>query len=386
LRSFCEQSPANFDWLEEQGVPFDASPCPYKTSYPSNLYYFYYSGNESFAPYSDHSEPAPRGHRAHGKGVSGAALFNPLRKTVLRKGVKLLPQHKAVRLITEDNGRVIGVELQALKQGSLSAFIHRQVASLMVFLRYVTIFAPLANYLMRWLVEWLEDNFAEPIRVQARQGVVISSGGFYFNRAMVGQYAPGYLDGVPLGTIGDDGSGIKLGLSVGGQTGLMDSLSAWRFINPPEAFIRGVLVDGHGRRFCNEMLYGAQLSERIMKEADGKAWLIIDKALFQQALREITPSRAMWFQSVSALMYLFVARRRASSLPVLARGLGISGQDLSQTITDYNELAGSGEPDPLGKPASFLTALGGGPYYALDCSAKSLLACPTLNLGGLKLD
>src|SRR5437899_1408941 len=36
LRRFCDQSPDMIDWLAELGVPFRASLCPYKTSYPSN--------------------------------------------------------------------------------------------------------------------------------------------------------------------------------------------------------------------------------------------------------------------------------------------------------------------------------------------------------------
>ena len=60
---------------------------------------------------------------------------------------------------------------------------------------------------------------------------------------------------------------------------LRERVSAWRFINPPEAFVRGILVDRNGKRICNEMLYGAQLAERIMKQAGGKAWVIIDRAL-----------------------------------------------------------------------------------------------------------
>jgi 3-oxo-5alpha-steroid 4-dehydrogenase len=386
LREFCEQSPENFDWLVAQGVPFEASPCPFKTSYPSNLYYFYYSGNESFPPYSEQAKPAARGHRAHGRGVSGAALFVPLRASALRKGIKLLEQHKAVRLIADDTGKVIGVEVKAMRPGTLSGWLHRQLSALMVFLRYVTIFTPFVNYGMRGCIEALENHYSVLTRVFARQAVVISSGGFYFNRTMVRQYAPEYLDGVPLGTIADNGSGIKLGESVGGQTGLMDNISAWRFINPPEAFVRGILVDQKGNRICNEMLYGAQLAERIMKQAGGKAWLVIDHALFRQAHREMGPSRAMWFQSVSALMFLYLARSRGASLDQLASKLGMPAEALARTVGDYNNLALAGGRDAMGKPAEFCTALGEGPYYALDCSADSLMMCPALSLGGLKVE
>lgn len=386
LRAFCEDSPDNFDWLVQHGVPFDASLCPYKTSYPSNQYYFYYSGNESFAPYNEHASPAARGHRAHGRGVSGAALFAPLMESALAKGVQLLAQHKAMRLIINDANKVIGIEAWAMKAGSLSGQLHGLISWLMVFLRYVTIFTPFVTHGMRWCVEMLERHYSLAVRVHTRQAVVISSGGFYFNRNMVAEHAPEYLPGVPLGTIGDNGSGIKLGQSVGGKTGFMENISAWRFINPPEAFVRGILVDGTGKRICNEMLYGAQLAERIMKQGGGTAWLIIDQRLFKQAHRELGPGRAMWFQSVSALMFLYLARRRADSLDVLANKLEMPAGVLEQTVAEYNHLSRAEQPDPMGKPLEFCNAIESGPYYALDCSADSLMMCPALSLGGLMVD
>ena len=51
LRDFCDRSVENLGWLEGHGVPFEASLCPYKTSYPTDDYYLYYSGNEGFAPF-----------------------------------------------------------------------------------------------------------------------------------------------------------------------------------------------------------------------------------------------------------------------------------------------------------------------------------------------
>lgn len=165
----------------------------------------------------------------------------------------------------------------------------------------------------------------------------------------------------------------------------MDSISAWRFINPPEAFVRGALVNQQGEHICNEMLYGAQLGERIMKLAAGKAWLIIDKTLSKQAHREISPRRAMWFQSVAALMFLYAARRRGNTLEALAKKLGMPVAALSQTVANYNALAQSGQQDAMGKPKQFFSALNEGPYYALDCSSDALMMCPTLSLGELKV-
>jgi 3-oxo-5alpha-steroid 4-dehydrogenase len=385
LQQFCNDSPANLAWLNEQGVPFEASLCPFKTSYPSNQYYFYYSGNESFAPYSDTATPAPRGHRARGKGVSGAALFAPLKESAKRKGVEILTQHRALGLIKNKDGDVLGVAVSKMPQGSIATWLHRQLYSIMIYLRYASMYVPIITWCIRAMLEALEARFGQTLRLRAKNGVVLSTGGFFYNRNMVEQYAPKNLPGMPLGTIGDDGSGILMGESVGGATALMDNISDWRFVNPPQAFIRGVLIDSQGKRICNEMLYGAQLAERIIERADGQAWLLIDASLARQALGEIGPSRAMWFQSAAALMFLMLARKKAPTLAQLANKLGISPEALRETVSQYNHLSDEGH-DPMGKPADYLAKLGKGPWYALDCRIDGLVRNPSITLGGLRVD
>ena len=50
LRRFCDSSVEMIDWLEENGAKFDSTLCPYKTSYPTDAHYLYYSGNEKAWP------------------------------------------------------------------------------------------------------------------------------------------------------------------------------------------------------------------------------------------------------------------------------------------------------------------------------------------------
>lgn len=386
LRQFCEDSAGNIEWLMQQGVPFHASLCPFKTSYPSNQYYLYYSGNESFPPYSDTATPAPRGHRAHGKGVSGAALFKPLQESARNKGANILTQHRVMGLVCDKDGDIIGVQACGMPQGSLATFLHRQFYALLIFLRYAAMYAPVVAYCLRRMLEKLESAFGQTTMVRATSGVIISTGGFFYNRGMVEQYAPSYLPGLPLGTIGDDGSGILMGQGVGARSALLDNVSDWRFVNPPHAFIKGILVDSNGQRICNEMLYGAQLAEQIMHRANGQAWLLLDTDLAKQALREIGPSRAMWFQSAAALVFLLLARKKAVTLDKLARKLGIPAAALRRTVADYNELAADSQPDPMGKPAEHLAMLGEAPWYALDCRIDGMVRNPSITLGGLSVD
>jgi 3-oxo-5alpha-steroid 4-dehydrogenase len=381
LRQFCRDSAGNLEWLMQQGVPFQASLCPFKTSYPSNDYYFYYSGNEAFSPYSDTAEPAPRGHRAHGKGVSGAALFAPMQKCAKGKGAQVLLQHRALGLVTDEAGAVLGIRLAGMPGGSLATWLHRQFYALLIYLRYAAMYAPIITWVLRALLEKLEQHYARTVSLRASRGVILCSGGFFYNREMVARYAPDYLPGMPLGTIGDDGSGIMLGESAGGQTAFMENVSDWRFVNPPQSFIRGILIDRQGRRICNEMLYGAQLAEQIMQKAGGEAWLLIDSKLARQALGEIGPRRAMWFQSAAALMYLAIARRKAPTLEKLARKLNAPAETLADTVEAYNALSREGSADPMGKPADYLSVLERGPWYALDCRIN-----PSITLGGLRVD
>ena len=103
--------------------------------------------------------------------------------------------------------------------------------------------APGVSDMLRRRALAVELAEARPLLVRARAGVVLSTGGFIFNREMVARHAPKYLRNFRLGTSGCDGSGIRLGQSVGGECARLERVSAWRFINPPLAWARGMIVD-----------------------------------------------------------------------------------------------------------------------------------------------
>src|SRR5258708_24264737 len=89
-------------WLSSKGVPFHGSLSPDKTSYPGNRHYLYYSGSErSFAHIA---APAPRGHRAVGRGTSGRVLFARLAAAVGSAGAVVITQTRAGRIVTGEAG------------------------------------------------------------------------------------------------------------------------------------------------------------------------------------------------------------------------------------------------------------------------------------------
>lgn len=387
LREFCQQSPANFEWLQGHGLEFHASLCPFKTSYPSDRYYLYYSGNESFAPYNEDATPAPRGHRSYGKGISGAAFFAPLRSACEEAQINIKTQTYVQGLITDQQNRVLGVTATEIPANSFAAKLHKWLYLLTIYLRYASMYVPMIRGTLHRCMRGLEKRYGRSVNHRAHQGVILSTGGFYFNHSMVTQNAPQHSKGLPLGTVGDDGSGIQLGQTVAGKTSLMEKISAWRFINPPETFTRGVLVGNRGARICNEMLYGAQIGERMNTEHEGVAHVIIDQSLWNQTWRMIKSDRATWFQALLAIIYLFAERKKAKSIVALAVKLGIEPAVLQKTIDEYNALADTKQADPMGKPSDFINKIETGPFYALNCSFDAyLVGCPSISVGGLLVD
>ena len=372
LRRFCAESAEMIDWLADAGVPFDPSLCPYKTSYPSNDYYLYYSGSENAWPYRATAAPAPRGHRTHGRGTSGRVFFAALASAARAAGVRVVPQTTVTSLVVED-GRVVGVECRTLRSRW-----HR------VLHRYATkpgLYIPGFARKLHRRIEALEARRGRVIRIRARRGVVLSAGGFVNNRAMLREHAPEFRGGLPLGTQGDDGSGIRLGESVGGVTDRMSSMSAWRFLTPPSALLRGALVDASGERFIDESSYGAAIGSKLVRERGGKAWLVVDEAILRDARRQIR-EETLWFQRITAHYLLLTASVRGRSMEEVARRSGVDPAGLAATVAAY----GRGE-DAFGKAAELVAPLAG-PFALIDVSYGPRLGypCPMLTLGGLVVD
>ncbi|HKS45753.1 MAG TPA: FAD-binding protein [Amycolatopsis sp.] len=385
LGRFCAQSVENLNWLAGHGVPFQGSMSPIKTSYPTNDYYLYYSGSELASPFRDAAPPAPRGHRAKGRGTSGKVLFKALERAALTRRVRVRRQTAVTKLLTDSTGRVTGVECREIpRTAPLQRSLHRLLSR---YNRKLNIYFRPAGKLLDGPILRLEAKHGVTRRFRARRGVILAAGGFVFNRKMLAEHAPEYRRGWSLGTIGDDGSGIRLGESVGGATTRMHRVSVWRFFTPPLALVKGVLVNREGDRVCNELYYGARVGDHIIRQPDAKAYLIVDQRILDEAKSQLS-SQTLWFQRWQAT-YLFTAGHvKATTIEALAERTGIDPVRLRRTIHTYNTEAGAGGPDATGKDAEYVQALETGPYHAFDCSLRTRrgVPCPMITLGGLTVD
>ncbi|MFJ4387618.1 FAD-binding protein [Pseudomonas sp. NPDC089408] len=385
LQRFCQDSAGNLAWLENHGVPYAHSMPPGgKTSYPPDGCFLYYSGNEMVPSHRGALAPAPRGHRTVGKGQCGAVLFAHLKSACLRNGVRAQLQAAARRLVVDSRGRVLGAELWCLPAGSKQAQLHATWAARAERLQNL---APRYSETLRKRLRQLERDHARPRLVRARGGVVLSTGGFIFNRELIAQHAPKYRRNFKVGATGCDGSGLRLGLAAGGVADRLARVSAWRFINPPLCWPKGIVVNALGRRFVNEEVYGATLGEPLCEEQGGKAWLVLDARLRQQAIRQALFAGYWWFQRLPALALMLWRVRKGQSIEQLAYATGMRSDELRSALGAYNAAARGDAADPFGKSAESRQVLAKGPFYACDISVGNpLFPMGALTLGGLKVD
>jgi 3-oxo-5alpha-steroid 4-dehydrogenase len=218
--------------------------------------------------------------------------------------------------------------------------------------------------------------------------VVLSAGGFILNSVMVGHYAPLYRRGLPNGTLGDTGSGIRLGQSAGGAVGSMDRVTGWCMINPPAAWPRGIVVNKHGARICHEGVYGSTLGDAVAHSPDGVAFLIIDEALYREGRKQVSPgAQYVKYQRQVARLNMLMNRKSAVTPEALARAIGVDPAGLQATVAAYNRAARGEAPDVVGKAPDEMSALEHAPLHAIDISVHSrYFPMPMLTLGGLKVD
>lgn len=398
LRRFCERSHEDLEWLCSRGVRIPLGFDPKKSVVPTDDETgLYFSGNEK---HFSTTEPAiPRGHRVAGRGMTGRDFVAALHATALERGIDVRSRTRLLRLLCDDAGGVEGVEALVLADDRATRAAHTALY------RMIDAAGPAFHKIPKSLtgaLDAMERRRGRVVRIRARSGVILATGGFSFNSELMGRHAPAYADAMPLGTPGDDGSGIRAAQEIGAAVRLMDRCGASRFIAPPVGFCSGLLVDADGARICDESLYAATISAR-MAERGSKGWLIIDAQtrrevrgqikdaprLRTRGLDQLLTGRAshVVFPRLFGSVNLYANRITAPTIEELAVKCGLDPAALGATVQHYNSVALSGEPDELGKAPDYLRPLSGGPYAAVRCHLDGVIfPAPCITLGGLDVE
>lgn len=202
------------------------------------------------------------------------------------------------------------------------------------------------------------------LRIGARLGVILATGGFERNAAMREKYnTPEKDPGLSGGTSGNWGDGIEAGLGVGAQ--VMNMHSTWAapvFKIPTEyrgrlsamerALPGSIMVNQAGKRYLNEAasyhVVGQQMAAANVAAQEGKGagtnptWVIFDRRF-----RNRYPMGPL-YPLVPAWLHPWTVRttvRKARTIEALAAKIGVDPATLAETVARFSANARKGE-DP----------------------------------------
>lgn len=323
IRLYCDESINHFHWLVEMGIPFNNGFYRKKHYEQPTDECLIWSGNEKLWPIINEAKPAPRGHKVEIEGGEGGSLvMKQLTQTAEQKGVTFQYDANVKHLIQDSSGAITGV---------------------------------------------CYSHFGDIKYVKAN-AVILAAGGFAMNEAMVEKYcarlanAGVFKQGNPF----DDGAAINMGLAVGGEALHMDGCLVTSPFYPPEDMLKGILVNGEGKRFTAEDAYHARTATACLDQANGESYLICDNDIFgrpELGLQELIDA---W-----------------ETIEEMEADLKLPEGSLIATVENYNANAEKGEDPEFHKHSDWLKPLASPPYAALQCSLGKA-AFVGFTLGGLK--
>ncbi len=287
-------------------------------------------------------------------GNIGVKMVNALENRAKRKGVEILTEHRATRLIMNyDIGRVAGVIVEV--GGKIKYF-------------------------------------------KARKAVIIASGGFGRNKELVAEFAPDMVNCVPVMPPSHMGDGLKMALAIGAATKDIGKAvaPAW----PVDAVTHsnalralnfgGIMVNNEGERFADESypdsFYGPMTGAGML-QSGGFYWVIYS----QKTVEDLYKAGEAYGKGGGKDFSLALDRCKqikADSIDELAKATGIDAKGLKKTIDKYNsdiqkvghdtvfgrKVQKGGIPTPIFK-------IDKGPFYAVKCVTST-----TSMKGGIKIN
>jgi len=268
-----------------------------------------------------------------------ADALTVLKEAAVQKGARLLFKTRLTELLTDKDKRVIGV-----------------------------------------IAEGKNGN----IRVRARKGVILTTGGFGRDVERLKTIDPLLLHAVPVVGAGHTGDGHQMAEALGAfyrdveyvkptfgiyaDSTSSDSLSLM--------FYNGaIIVNKEGKRFIDESKSYKDIGKTALRQTDGVGYQIYDQKIYQigvEKAKGLRPEKALWGLDESRISRLV----KADTIEELASKISVPLEALKGTVERYNSGVDAGREPDFGR-----TAIAGAtgrimkidvpPFYAYAC--KSLL-------------
>lgn len=375
-------------------------------------------------PYSDYYPEKPggkEGHRTHqpipmhaGKlGKHFPTLRNPPSQ-VLVAGKLTMTMKEGRAFLTQAKGWMFTAMMMALKYyldipGRMQGKRSRRLTmgnALIGQLRWSMLDRGIDLWLESPMVKLIEENGevtgavvsreGKELKIKARKGVVIGSGGFEHNQEMREQHLPQPTSADWSGSqINNTGDGILAAQSVGAATEMMEHawwapsvrIPGWDrpYVIFAERSLPGlVIVNKKGKRFANEaapyLESGLAFYQANSEDAPTVPSYVVFDATFRRKFPfgPIPPGYSMPDKMISKRIWNVLVK--ADTIDELAEKIGVDKDGLQETVKRNNEFAKTGVDldfhrgesyydryygDANTKPNPCIAAIDEGPYYAL---------------------
>jgi succinate dehydrogenase/fumarate reductase flavoprotein subunit len=327
IEVWAQETARNTEWIESLGIPtaMQSDPGP---EYPE------LDGSDSYGGYI---------------GVGGAfgreVLWKALVEQVRSRGIEVRVQTRALQLVQEHSGGPV----------------HGVIA----------------------------EHDGKQIRIHARRGVVLATGGFENNPEMVRDYLG--IPGRPTvwGSQAGTGDGIKMAMKAGADLWHMDNMMSAVGIKVPD-FASGFLFDPQHLGYVFVGLDGTRFTNELPHIGHGQALIAGSYELFPtkpsififdedtRLNGPVCPNLGQWPVGYNLLVEEYVWSEdnsieiekgwihKADSIKELAGDVGVDPDTLQVTIDRYNAACNVGVDEQFGRAAETLIPLVKPPYYACE--------------------
>ena len=222
--------------------------------------------------------------------------------------------------------------------------------------------------------------------------IVLCTGGFGANKALLKEYNTGVWAHVDLTTLGctnlskaATGAGIEMATAIGADVTGMSDIQVHPCGTPGTGLMENIRTSGRnrlfvnqeGKRFVNEGAARDVLAQAVFDQEGQTYWIVVNSVRY--------PSRD-WVDANGATIENMVAQGsviEADTLEELAEKTGMDAQNLTDAVEGYNAVVRGEKEDEFGFQANNTadTELTEGPWYACK-------KVPTVHhtMGGLKID
>ncbi len=279
VRTLANNSGPNVDWLKSQGLKYTVSPVTGPVPYIDPALTV-----NCFRPVAD-------------QGLAGGALFvKVLLDNAQKKGATFLVSSPVTALFKDATNGVVGVQAQ---------------------------------------------SGGKSITVRAKKAVILTSGGFDFNKDMCRAFSPRQLWALTTGNVvtspTNTGDGIKMAMAIGADlNGIGGAISTvFPGIGNSDA-MPGIWVNNYGQRFVNENGLGTFVMETVFNQEEHVAW-----AIFDENTRKIGGKSLGWSDDFSQEITSGKVKTGAT-IAALANAIKVNADQLQATVDKWNKDVAAG--------------------------------------------